>query len=89
MTYKIGRYIIIIMKIENKNIIESIKIMSAAGGLSLADVARAVGDSPQSLNQRLKTGKIQKDFDYMQKIAEVCGFEFKYEFLEKKSSGEA
>lgn len=72
------------MNIENKNINECIKIMAAAGDLSLADVARAVGDSPQSLNQRLKTGKIQKDFDYMQKVAAACGFTFEYRFTENK-----
>ena len=74
------------MKIENKNINDSIKIMSAAGGLSLADVARAVGDSPQSLNQRLKTGKIQKDFDYMEKVAAACGFTFEYKFIENRDT---
>jgi len=70
------------MDIKNKNINDCIKIMAAAAGLSLADVARAVGDSPQSLNQRFKTGKLQKDIEYLQKVAAACGFVFRWDFIE-------
>lgn len=75
------------MDMKNKNINDSIKIMAAAAGLSLADVARAVGDSPQSLNQRFKTGKLQKDLDYIKKLSAACGFSFDYDFTESKNDG--
>ena len=68
------------MKIDDKNINDCIKIMSTAGGLSLAELARRIGDSPQGLNQRMKTGKLQKDLDYLQKVAAACGFSFSWSF---------
>lgn len=68
------------MEIKDKNINDCIKIMSTAGGLSLAELARRVGDSPQGLNQRMKTGKLQKDMDYLQKVAAACGFSFRWSF---------
>ena len=71
------------MNINDKNIENNIKIMSAAAGLSLAEVARRVGDSPQSLNQRLKQGKMQKDLEYLEKIADSCGFDFIWEFVKR------
>lgn len=74
------------MNISDKNINECIKIMSTAGGLSLAELARRVGDSPQGFNQRMKTGKLQKDIDYLEKLAAECGFSFVWSFneIEKK-----
>ena len=68
------------MNIETKDINECIKIISASGGVSLAEVARRVGESPQSLNQRLKQGKIQKTLDYLDAIGEACGYKFKWDF---------
>ena len=50
-------------------------------GMSEADLARAVGSSPQAFNQRMKTGKFSSE--EMEKIAEALeatyyfGFEFK------------
>lgn len=73
------------MVIKDKNINDSIKIMCASSGLSLAEVARRVGDSPQGLNQRMKQGKIQKDFEYLGKIADSCGFSFRWELIEKET----
>lgn len=70
------------MKIKDKNINDCIKIMSTAGGLSLAELARRVGDSPQGLNQRMKTGKLQKDIEYLETIAAACGFRFCWSFDE-------
>lgn len=75
------------MNIKDKNINDCIRIMAAAAGLSLADVARAVSDSPQGLNQRLKQGKLQKDIDYLQKVAAACGFDLVLEFQEKTAGG--
>jgi transcriptional regulator with XRE-family HTH domain len=71
------------MNIENKNINEYIKILAASAGLSLAAVARRVGDSPQQLAQRMKKGKMQADFDYLQNIASVCGYDLKIDFIKK------
>ena len=68
------------MNIETKNINEYIKIMSASAGVPLAEVARRVGDSPQSFNQRLKQGKMQKTLDYIQSVAAACGYNFVYDF---------
>lgn len=68
------------MEYKNENIENNIKVMSAAAGLSLAEVARRVGDSPQAFNNKLKSGKIQKDFEYLEKIAGACGFSFVWDF---------
>lgn len=77
------------MKITDKNINDCIKIMSTAGGLSLAELARRVGDSPQGLNQRMKTGKLQKDIDYLETIAAACGFSFVWSFEEIENTDDA
>ena len=72
------------MKIDSKNINENIKVMAAASGISLAEVARRVGDSPQQLAQKMKLGKMQKDFEYLQKIADACGYNFEWDFVKKE-----
>ena len=71
------------MKIETKNLNENIKVMAAAAGLSLAEVARRAGDTPQGLNQRLKTGKLSADLEYLERLAAACGFSFEYDFIQK------
>ena len=68
------------MEIKNDNLEKSIKVMAAASGLSMADIARGVGDSPQAFNNKLKSEKMQKDIDYLQKIANVCGYDFVWDF---------
>lgn len=75
------------MNIENTSLNENIKIMAAAAGISLAEVARRVGDTPQGLNQRLKTGKLSADLEYLEKIATACGFVFVYDFKRKNDGG--
>lgn len=60
---------------------QKIKMALAYKGMSEADLARAVGFSPQAFNQRMKTGKFSSD--EMDKIANALeasyffGFEFK------------
>ena len=60
---------------------QKIKMALAYKGMSEADLARAVGTSPQAFNQRMKTGKFSTD--EMNNIAEALvadyyfGFEFK------------
>ena len=60
---------------------QKIKMALAYKGMSEADLARAVGSSPQAFNQRMKTGKFSSV--EMEKIAEALeatyyfGFDFK------------
>ena len=60
---------------------QKIKMALAYKGMSEADLARAVGSSPQAFIQRMKTGKLSSD--EMDKIADALeasyffGFEFK------------
>lgn len=70
------------MEIKNENIYKSIKIMTAAAGLSDAEMARRVGDSPQAYNNKLKRDKISNDIEWLKKIAAAAGFEFDYTFKE-------
>lgn len=71
------------MEYLSENLENNIKVMAAAAGLSLADVARAVGDSPQAFNNKLKSGKMQKDLEYLQKVAGACGYVFKWDFIKE------
>ena len=48
---------------------QKIKMALAYKGMSEADLARAVGTSPQAFNQRMKTGKFSTE--EMNKIAEA------------------
>ena len=60
---------------------QKIKMALAYKGMSEAELARAVGSSPQAFNQRMKTGKFSSE--EMERIAEALeatyyfGFEFK------------
>lgn len=60
---------------------QKIKMALAYRGISEAELARALGTSPQAFNQRMKTGKFSSED--MEKIAEAIGaayffgFEFK------------
>ena len=60
---------------------QKIKMALAYKVMSEADLAGAVGSSPQAFNQRMKTGKFSSE--EMEKIAEAMeanyyfGFEFK------------
>lgn len=56
-----------------------IKAAAAVAGLSLAEVARRVGMSPQAFNNRIKTGKFSRaEFDA---IAAAMGAEYKAVFI--------
>ena len=60
---------------------QKIKMALAYKGMSEAELARAVGSSPQAFNQRMKTGTFSSE--EMERIAEALeatyyfGFEFK------------
>lgn len=62
-------------------IAQKIKMALAYKGMSEAELARAVGSSPQAFNQRMKTGKFSSE--EMERIAEALeaiyyfGFEFR------------
>lgn len=71
------------MEYLSENLENNIKVIAAASNQSLADVARAVGDSPQAFNNKLKSGKMQKDLDYLQKVAAACGYVFKWDFVKE------
>ena len=47
-------------------------------GMSEADLARAIGTSPQAFNQRMKTGKFTSED--MEKIAQAIGAEYFFGF---------
>lgn len=57
---------------------QKIKMALAYKGMSEADLARAVGSSPQAFNQRMKTGKFSSD--EMNKIAEALGADYYFGF---------
>ena len=69
---------------------QKIKMALAYKGMSEAELARAVGSSPQAFNQRMKTGKFSTE--EMDKIAAALeadyyfGFEFK-DGTKKKKKG--
>lgn len=58
---------------------QKIKMALAYKGMSEADLARAVGSSPQAFNQRMKTGKFSSE--EMNKIADALGAEYYFGFL--------
>ena len=57
---------------------QKIKMALAYKGMSEADLARAVGSSPQAFNQRMKTGKFSSD--EMNKIAEALSADYYFGF---------
>ena len=71
------------MKIENNNLSEYIKIMSASSGVSFADAARKMGETPQAFGQKIQYGKMQKTLDYIAAVADVFGYNFKWDFEKK------
>lgn len=62
-------------------ITQKIKMALAYKGMSEADLARAVGSSPQAFNQRMKTGKFSTE--EMNKIADALEAEFFFGFTFK------
>ena len=60
---------------------QKIKMALGYKGMSEADLARAVGSSPQAFNQRMKTGKVSSE--EMDKIAEALEAEYYFGFAFK------
>ena len=60
---------------------QKIKMALAYKGMSEAELARAVGSSPQAFNQRMKTGKFSTE--EMQKISDALEAEFYFGFAFK------
>ena len=65
----------------NMTISQKIKMALGYKGMSEADLARAVGSSPQAFNQRMKTGKFSSE--EMDKIAEALEAEYYFGFAFK------
>lgn len=61
------------------DIVKKIKTACAAADLSLTELARRTGQSPQNLNQRLKTGKFSTL--ELEQIAAALGAEYRAFFL--------
>lgn len=59
-------------------ITQKIKMALAYKGMSEADLARAVGSSPQAFNQRMKTGKFSSE--EMERIANALEAEYFFGF---------
>ena len=57
---------------------QKIKMALAYKGMSEADLARAVGSSPQAFNQRMKTGKFSSE--EMERIASALEAEYYFGF---------
>ena len=60
---------------------ENIKVFAARRGMSLSDLARALGKTPQNFIQQIN----RDDFRVsdLEKIAAVLGVVFEYDFVEK------
>lgn len=59
-------------------IAQKIKMALAYKNMSEAELARAIGSSPQSLHQRMKTGKYTTE--ELEKIAEALGAKYFFGF---------
>ena len=55
-----------------------IRLACTLAGISVSELARRIGTSPQNLNQRLKVGRFSTD--ELEKIAKALGAEFRLEF---------
>ena len=60
-------------------ITEQIKVLCVRQNISLAELARRMGKSPQSFNSKLK--KCSFTVNELEKIAEVTGVEFERKFI--------
>jgi transcriptional regulator with XRE-family HTH domain len=56
-----------------------IRIACTLAGVSVAELARRIGTSPQNLNQRLKVGRFSTE--ELERIAKALGAEFCLEFI--------
>lgn len=60
---------------------ENIKVLAARRGLSLSDLARALGKSPQNFIQQVQRDDFR--ISDLLKIAEALGVRFEFDFVEK------
>lgn len=67
---------------DDLTICEQIKILSNRAGVSLADLARMVGDSPQNFSQKMKRDNFR--VADLEKIADVLGYSFKWDFVKNE-----
>lgn len=58
---------------------EQIKVLCVRTNISLAELARRLGKSPQSFNSKMKRGSFT--IDELDKIAEVTGSTFERNFI--------
>lgn len=58
---------------------EQIKVLCVRTNISLAELARRLGKSPQSFNSKMKRGSFT--VDELDKIAEVTGSTFERNFI--------
>lgn len=70
---------------ENKNVNDEIKILCIRAGVSLAELSRRLGTTPQGMNQKMRAGSFR--VSDLEKIAGVLGYDFFWEFREVKKSG--
>lgn len=67
------------------SIIEKIKILCDRSGVSLSELARKLGKSPQNFHQILKRGNLR--FSEVEEIADILGYTLEYDFVKKKEKG--
>lgn len=73
--------IVYIISMENLTISENIKLMAARAGLSLSALARLLDDTPQNFTQKLKRDNFR--INDLEKIADICGYRFTWDFIKK------
>ena len=56
-----------------------IRVACTLAGVSVAELARRIGTSPQNLNQRLKVGRFSTE--ELERMAQALGAEFRLEFI--------
>lgn len=58
---------------------EQIRVLCVRSGISLAELARKIGQTPQNFNAKLKRGTVS--YDEMQQIAAALGAAYKHFFI--------
>lgn len=60
---------------------KEVEKMCVEEGVSMAQLARAIGTTPQNMYKRLQKGKLS--YDELSNIAELMGYDFDYQFVKK------
>ena len=68
-------------------IAENIKVLAGRRGLSLSDLARALGKSPQNFIQQINRDDFR--ISDIERISAVLGVRFEYDFVEKEMAAGA